>query len=76
MTLLIVLVLLTSELPDPGKLATVGLASLLGGFVGGCIGRLRHRSRERIHDLTLDGGYVGFGVGFTMWLIAIATDRL
>jgi hypothetical protein len=76
MLLLIMLVLLTSELPDPGRLTTAGLASLLGGFVGGCIGRLRHRSRERIRDLTLDGGYVGFGVGFIGWLIAIAIDRL
>jgi len=76
MTPFVSIVLLVSELPDPGKLATAGLASLLRGFVGGCIGRLRHRSRQRIRDLTLDGGYVGFGVGLIAWLIAVAIDRL
>jgi hypothetical protein len=69
------LVLLTAELPDPGRLATILLASALGGFAGGAIGRAR-RSRELTAKLTGDGIFTGFAVGPILWLAAVAIDRL
>jgi len=74
--ILLVLVLLTAELPDPGRLVTAGYASLLGGFVGSLIGRLHGRSRERVDEMMKDGAFVGFGMAFAGWLIVIATDVL
>lgn len=76
MTLLVAIVLLTSELPDPGKLCTVTFASAFGGFLGGAIGRARSGSRDRVKDLTVDGAFVGFALGFAGWLIAFAIHRL
>jgi membrane protein YqaA with SNARE-associated domain len=76
MTLLLLLILLTSELPDPGRLAMVAYVSLLGGFVGSLIGRLCRRPRERVNEMAADGAFVGFGVAFIGWVVAVAIDRL
>jgi len=73
---LLALVLLSAELPDPGRLATAGYASLIGAFVGSLIGRLLGRSRERVDELTKDGAFVGCGIAFAAWLIVVATDVL
>jgi hypothetical protein len=76
MIALVRIVLLSSELPDPGRLSTAAYASLLGGFVGGLLGRLQGHSRDRINGLTADGAFVGFGVAFIGWLVVAAIDRL
>jgi hypothetical protein len=76
MTSLAAFAVLASELPDPGRPATIALASLLGGFCGGVVGRARREPRERVKDLTADGAFVGCGVGLACWLVAFAIDRL
>lgn len=72
----VVTVLLISELPDPGRLATAAYASLLGGFVGGLVGRLRRDPRERVNRLAADGAFCGFGIAFAGWLVVAAIERL
>jgi len=74
--ILITLVLLTAELPDPGRLATIVIASAFGGFVAGALARARRRPHERVAKLTADGAFVGFAVGLIGWLAAFAIDRL
>ncbi len=76
MILLVLIVMLTAELPDPGRLATAGFASLIGAFAGSLIGRLLGHSRERVDELTKDGAFVGCGIAFAAWLIVVATDVL
>jgi Na+-translocating ferredoxin:NAD+ oxidoreductase RnfD subunit len=70
MTLLLVTLVLASELPDPGKLATAGLASLFGGFVGGGVGRC-DVDRASASATSRWTAVCGFGVGFIAWLIGI-----
>jgi hypothetical protein len=74
--ILLTLVLLTAELPHPGRLVTAGYASLVGGFIGSLIGRLLGRSRERVDEMTKDGAFVGCGIALAGWLIVVATDVL
>jgi hypothetical protein len=63
-------------LPDPGNLATAGLASMAGMCAGVAIGHLRNLPQERISDLARDGACVGFGVASTAWLVQLAIDLL
>jgi hypothetical protein len=76
MTLVVVLVLLTSELPDPGKLGTITLAGALGGFVGAMLAIVRRRPSQVAADMTRVGMVLGIGAGLAGWLVAFAIDRL
>ncbi|HEX4806988.1 MAG TPA: hypothetical protein VFU94_13910 [Conexibacter sp.] len=70
---LLVLVLLTSELPDPGAPMFPGICAGYGGFVAGL---LAWRRRLSIGPRVTGGSVVGFGVGLLCWLTALAIDRL
>ena len=76
MTSIVVLVMLASELPDPGRLAFPGVCGTFGGFVGMAVGMGRRLPWERTTQLAAQGGVVGYGVGFVGWLTAVAIDRL
>jgi hypothetical protein len=76
MTLLILIVLLTSELPDPGRLGTITLAGGLGAFAGALAAHVRRRPSQVASDMARLGMVVGFGVGLAGWLVALAIDRL
>jgi hypothetical protein len=76
MTLVLVLVLLTSELPDPGKPGTISLAGMLGGFAGALLAIVRRRPSQVAGDMARVGMVIGVGAGLAGWLIVLAIDRL
>lgn len=75
MTLLVLIVLLAAELPDPGKPATVPLAGTLGAFAGGLLAACRGR-RDVIPRGMAEGSLAGCAVGVLAWIAAFAIDRL
>jgi hypothetical protein len=76
MTLLVLIVLLTSELPDPGQPAFPNICGTFGGFAGMAIGMGRRFPWERTMKLAAQGGAVGYGIGFAIWFVVVAMDRL
>jgi hypothetical protein len=76
MILLVLLILLTSELPDPGRLSTITLAATFGSVVGAVVAPLRKLPSDRAGDATRLGLVLGFGAGVLGWLVVLATDRL
>jgi hypothetical protein len=76
MTPLVVLILLTSELPDPGRTGTITLAGGLGAFAGAMIAYLRRLPSQAASDMTRIGMLLGVGAGLAGWLVAFAIDRL
>jgi len=72
----VLLILLTSELPDPGRVSTVTFAATFGSVVGALVAHLRGLSSQRAGDATRIGLIVGFGAGLLGWLLAFAIDRL
>jgi hypothetical protein len=75
-TLLVVTILLTSELPDPGRMGTITLAGGLGAFVGAMIAYARRQSSQVASDMTRIGMLVGVGAGLVGWFVVFAIDRL
>jgi hypothetical protein len=73
MTLFVLLILLTSELPDPGAPMFPTLCAGHGGFLAGVGAWVR---RRQIGPFVAGGSVVGFGVGYICWLTALAIDRL
>jgi len=73
---LLVVVLLTSELPDPGKPSTIALAGTLGAFVGALVAECRKLPSGPAGDLTRRGMVVGAGAGLGAWLAVFAIDLL
>lgn len=69
----VAIVLLSSELPDPGLPSFTTLCAGFGMFLGGVLGWLRRRP---VAPLVTGGGVVGFGVGLVGWLTVLAIDRL
>jgi hypothetical protein len=76
MTLLLLPILLTSELPDPGQQSFPGVCGTFGGFVGMAIGMGRRLTWERTTKLAAQVGAVAYGTGFAVWLVVVATDLL
>lgn len=76
MTLLVHIVLLTSDLPEPGQPAFPNICGTFGGFAGMAIGMGRRLAWERTMKLAAQVGAVGYGIGFAIWLMVVATDRL
>lgn len=76
MILLVVLVLLTSELPHPGRLTTITFAATFGSVIGALIAHLRRLPSDKAGDATRIGLILGFGAGLLGWLGAFAIDRL
>jgi hypothetical protein len=73
MTALLLVVLLASELPDPGQPSFATLCAGYGMFVAGGLAWLRRRP---ISPDAGAGGVAGFGIGLVAWLAALAIDRL
>ncbi len=76
MTALALIVLLTSQLPDPGSFGTITVAATFGVCMGALLAHLRGLSSERATDLARIGMLIGFGVGLLGWIVAFAIDRL
>jgi len=76
MSPLVLIVLLTSELPEPGRLATITFAATLGSVAGAGIALLRKLPSDRAGDATRLGLVLGFAAGLMSWLVAFAIDRL
>jgi hypothetical protein len=76
MTLLLLLVLLTAELPDPGRLSTITFAATFGSVIGALAAHLRKLPSDRAGDATRIGLILGFGAGLLGWLAVFAIDRL
>jgi hypothetical protein len=77
MTLLLVtLVLLASELPDPGQPTFPNICGTFGGFIGMAIGIGRRVAWEQTMKLAAQVGAVGYGIGFGIWLVLVAIDLL
>jgi len=76
MILLVDLVLLTSELPDPGMPYFAPLVGTIGFFVGGLLAHLRHIPADERSRWTGSGTWVGIGVGGAIWAVVYAMDRL
>jgi hypothetical protein len=74
--ILITLILMTAELPDPGKLGTVTFSGGLGAFVGALVAQLRRRPSTHASDAMRIGMLVGFGAGVLGWLAVFAIDLL
>ncbi|HXE45461.1 MAG TPA: hypothetical protein VN635_09690 [Conexibacter sp.] len=70
------IVLLASELPDPGAPSFATLCGGYGGFLGLLIGLGRRLPWKRIAPLMAQGSAVGYSVGFVVWAVAFAIDRL
>lgn len=75
MTLLIVIVL-ASELPDPGQMSFAPIMGAVGLFVGGLVVHLRGGSDEERARLTNLGTWIGIGVGLAIWGLGFAMDLL
>jgi hypothetical protein len=69
----VLIVLLTSELPDPGRFSFMTNCAGLGMFVGGIVGWVRRRP---LAPFVTGGSMIGFGVGLGCWIVAVAIDRL
>lgn len=46
--------------------------SVLGAFVGSALARSRGASRSVVRDETLDGAFIGTGIGLVAYVIALA----
>ena len=69
----VLLILLTSELPDPGAPMFPGLCAGYGGFAAGLVA---WRRRRPLGPHVAAGTLMGFGLGFVGWIATLATDRL
>ncbi len=76
MTLLVLLILLTSELPDPGMPYFVPLMGTIGLFVGGLVAHLRDLPPDERPRWTGTGTWVGVGIGGAVWIVVYVIDRL
>jgi hypothetical protein len=76
MTPFVLLILLTSELPDPGMPYFVPLMGTVGLFVGGLVAHIRGISPEERSRWTSTGTWAGIGIGAAVWAVVYAMDRL
>jgi hypothetical protein len=76
MTVLVVIVLSASELPEPGQPIFPSVCGAFGGFLGMAFGIGRRFAWERTTKLAAQAGAAGYGVGFAVWLAVVAIDRL
>jgi apolipoprotein N-acyltransferase len=67
---------LVSELPDPATFPIVAVAGAAGTLLGGLVPRIRRLPPERVTQLTGTGTWAGIGLGFVIWIGAIAIERL
>jgi len=73
---LVLLILLTSELPDPGMPYFAPLMGAVGFFVGGLLAHLRSVAADERSRWAGTGMWVGIGVGGTIWTLVYVIDRL
>lgn len=76
MTPFVVLVLLTAELPDPGRLSTITFAVTFGSAIGALIAHLRDLPSDESSRAIRSGLLVGFGLGLLGWTAGLAMDVL
>ena len=76
MILLVLIVLLTSELPDPGMPYFVPFIGTVGLFVAGLVAHLRGISPDERSRWISAGTWVGLGIGGAVWIAVYAIDRL
>ena len=74
--IVLAVIVLASELPDPGQMSFAPLMGAVGLFAGGLVAQVRGVSREeRTHWISV-GMWSGTGVGFAIWMLGFATDLL
>jgi hypothetical protein len=76
MILLVLIVLLTAELPDPGMPYFAPLVGGIGYFVGGLLAEIRRVSADERSRWTGTGMWAGIGIGGAIWAVVYAMDRL
>jgi hypothetical protein len=72
---LLLIVLLTSALPDLGQPSVMAIAAAFGHFAGGLLAMCR-RGREHIGRAMAEGSLAGYGTGLFVWIVVLAMDRL
>jgi len=72
----ILIVLLVSELPDPGRVSTITFATTFGTVLAALIVHLRRLPPEQAAAAMRIGLIVGFLTGAIVWLTVLAIDRL
>ncbi|HKG37999.1 MAG TPA: hypothetical protein VKB25_03340 [Conexibacter sp.] len=70
------IVVLASELPDPGQLSFAPLMGAVGLFIGGLLGHLRGVSDDERSRLTNVGTWSGIGFGLVVWFLGFAIHPL
>ena len=76
MTVVAALIQLAADLPDAGGVTFPTICAGYGGFLGTLIGLARRLPWARIGPLMAQGSAAGYSVGFAVWSVALAIDRL
>ncbi len=76
MILLVLIVLLTSELPDPGMPYFVPFMGTVGLFVGGLAAHVRGVSADERSRWAGIGTWADIGIGGVVWIAVYVIDRL
>jgi hypothetical protein len=58
---------------DPSQPSFVPFCSVIGAFVASALARGRGASRTEVRDDTLDGAFIGTGLGLIAYVIALVT---
>jgi hypothetical protein len=72
----VAIVILASELPDPGQLSFAPILGAVGFFVSGLLARLRGVSDEERTRSADRGTWVGIGIGLAVWLLGFPIHAL
>lgn len=72
----LVVIVLASELPDPGQLSFAPLMGAVGLFVGGLVAHARGVSPEERARWISAGTWSGIGVGVVIWMLGFAIGLL
>ena len=72
----VLLILLATDLPDPGQPSTVTFFGGIGAFVGAAVAYLRGLPSAAAGDATRIGMVIGVAAGLVGWTVALAIDRL
>ena len=70
------ILVLASELPDPGQMSFGPLMGGAGLFVSGLVAQVLGMSHEQRARWVAIGTWAGTGVGFAVWMLGFAMDPL
>jgi hypothetical protein len=76
MIIVAALIQLAADLPDAGGATFPTICAGYGGFFCLLIGLARRLPWARIGPLMAQGSAAGYSVGFVVWTVALAIDRL